>query len=87
MDRLGALLSVYVLEANGPADGYAAYAQADRLTQGNPRASASGREEQRKRLCELGEDRAEAVSRAGPPVSGFSLRWWFGTITVPGGKP
>nr|XP_006199018.1 clathrin light chain B isoform X2 [Vicugna pacos] len=39
-------------EANGPADGYAAIAQADRLTQ-EPESIRKWREEQRKRLQEL----------------------------------
>lgn len=42
----------------------------DRLTQ-EPESIRKWREEQRKRLQELGEDRAEAVSRAGPPASGL----------------
>lgn len=46
-------------EANGSADGYAAIAQADRLTQ-EPESIRKWREEQRKRLQELGEGRAEA---------------------------
>uniref|UniRef100_H0XVY5 Clathrin light chain n=1 Tax=Otolemur garnettii TaxID=30611 RepID=H0XVY5_OTOGA len=40
-------------EANGPANGYAAIAQADRLTQ-EPESIRKWREEQRKRLQELG---------------------------------
>lgn len=39
-------------EANGPADGYAAIAQADRLTQ-EPESIRKWREEQKKRLQEL----------------------------------
>uniref|UniRef100_A0A2K6A7Y4 Clathrin light chain n=1 Tax=Mandrillus leucophaeus TaxID=9568 RepID=A0A2K6A7Y4_MANLE len=42
----------YEVEANGPADGYAAIAQADRLTQ-EPESIRKWREEQRKRLQEL----------------------------------
>uniref|UniRef100_G3REK2 Clathrin light chain n=1 Tax=Gorilla gorilla gorilla TaxID=9595 RepID=G3REK2_GORGO len=44
-------------EANGPADGYAAIAQADRLTQ-EPESIRKWREEQRKRLQELIADKA-----------------------------
>ncbi|XP_060053190.1 clathrin light chain B isoform X4 [Erinaceus europaeus] len=43
---------VCVQEANGPADGYAAIAQADRLTQ-EPESIRKWREEQKKRLQEL----------------------------------
>uniref|UniRef100_G3S628 Clathrin light chain n=1 Tax=Gorilla gorilla gorilla TaxID=9595 RepID=G3S628_GORGO len=44
-------------EANGPADGYAAIAQADRLTQ-EPESIRKWREEQRKRLQELASEEA-----------------------------
>lgn len=61
-------------EANGPADGYAAIAQADRLTQ-EPESIRKWREEQRKRLQELGEDRA---GPGVPRAPGFQLGWLFG---------
>ncbi|KAF3828351.1 hypothetical protein GH733_005048 [Mirounga leonina] len=50
-DRAGTQ-AVHTAEANGPADGYAAIAQADRLTQ-EPESIRKWREEQRKRLQEL----------------------------------
>uniref|UniRef100_A0A8I5R1P9 Clathrin light chain n=1 Tax=Papio anubis TaxID=9555 RepID=A0A8I5R1P9_PAPAN len=53
-------------EANGPADGYAAIAQADRLTQ-EPESIRKWREEQRKRLQELGEGGAE------PGLAGWAV--------------
>ncbi|XP_055969110.1 clathrin light chain B isoform X1 [Sorex fumeus] len=52
-EDLGATVNGDVFqEANGPADGYAAVAQADRLTQ-EPESIRKWREEQRKRLQEL----------------------------------
>ncbi|XP_068933755.1 clathrin light chain B isoform X3 [Petaurus breviceps papuanus] len=48
-------------EANGPSDGYAAVAQADRLSQ-EPESIRKWREEQKKRLQELGEDAASKVT-------------------------
>ncbi|XP_049631731.1 clathrin light chain B isoform X2 [Suncus etruscus] len=52
-EDLGATVNGDVFqEANGPADGYAAVAQADRLTQ-EPESIRKWREEQKKRLQEL----------------------------------
>eukprot|EP00069_Balaena_mysticetus_P013795 bmy_08400T0 len=79
-------------EANGPADGYAAIAQVDRLTQ-EPESIRKWREEQRKRLQELGEGRAECVSWAGPPGPGLptGLALWdmvgWGSLRLYGALP
>lgn len=71
MDELGALLSVYVPRRPTVRRRLCCVAQADRLTQEPESIRREWREEQRKRLQELGEDRAEAVSWTGAPVSGL----------------
>lgn len=49
------MVGVHVLQgSNGPTDAYAAIAKADRLTQ-EPESIRKWREEQKKRLEELGE--------------------------------
>lgn len=62
-------------ESNGPTDAYAAIAKADRLTQ-EPESIRKWREEQKKRLEELGETRGRVC-----PCLWHLAVWQLGSLT------
>lgn len=75
MARAGADGAHVLQESNGPTDAYAAIAKADRLTQ-EPESIRKWREEQKKRLEELGETRGLVC-----PCLWHLVMWQLGSLT------